>query len=780
MCWRFFLFYFPPLIKRIAFIIAEPLIIYYLYTYHLKLKIMKKINLFIASFAFASLNLAIAPRSCRAQATVTIPSNVTAPKIKMDAVLKITAVNAKSNITLQNYSNDSISSAGLCFSTTPKPEITNNTTPVYALETYTYNAVTMNNLIPNTTYYVRPYATNSAGTTYGNEEVFTTKIATMAVVKTDTITNITATTAAVYVKVSDDGNDPNTKHGFYFSTSPNPTKADSSNTGYINYNYNTNYNMYNLIPNTTYYIRAFATNMIGTAYGKEQQFTTENATLATVQFNVIANVTAFSAVDSFQLINIGNDPNTVSGVCYSQSTNPTIVNNNFIQAYGSQTYTVNIASSVNSVSLNHLTPNTTYYVRAYATNIAGTAYSTELSFTTNNAALPTIATDTIKQITATTANAIVSLVDNGNDPNTRYGFCFKTSADPTIADSSIAINMLNYYPINNGYSNMSKLIPNTTYYVRAYATNVMGTTYGKQMQFTTGIATLPIIKTDSITYITSFSATAFINIKSIGNDPYATGGICYSTIPNPTINTATAVSFYGTYTVTPTMSSFGNLTANTTYYVRAFETNVAGTAYGNELTFTTAGCIAHYTTSYDSINKNNNVFTLTVDLITSSVAKRYNWDFGDGGTDTLAAPNHNYTSDGVYNVCLKIFTSQFDSCTYCHTIGRDAQGNVYRTSGFSLKVVNKSAVTGVEKNKKNETTFSVFPNPTNGEVKIMFDQTINNTSLKLLNLTGQTVFEQSNISNNVYTFDIVGQANGMYVLEVNQNGSISRTKVIKE
>ncbi len=780
MCWRFFLFYFPPLIKRIAFIIAEPLIIYYLYTYHLKLKIMKKINLFIASFAFASLNLAIAPRSCRAQATVTIPSNVTAPKIKMDAVLKITAVNAKSNITLQNYSNDSISSAGLCFSTTPKPEITNNTTPVYALETYTYNAVTMNNLIPNTTYYVRPYATNSAGTTYGNEEVFTTKIATMAVVKTDTITNITATTAAVYVKVSDDGNDPNTKHGFYFSTSPNPTKADSSNTGYINYNYNTNYNMYNLIPNTTYYIRAFATNMIGTAYGKEQQFTTENATLATVQFNVIANVTAFSAVDSFQLINIGNDPNTVSGVCYSQSTNPTIVNNNFIQAYGSQTYTVNIASSVNSVSLNHLTPNTTYYVRAYATNIAGTAYSTELSFTTNNAALPTIATDTIKQITATTANAIVSLVDNGNDPNTRYGFCFKTSADPTIADSSIAINMLNYYPINNGYSNMSKLIPNTTYYVRAYATNVMGTTYGKQMQFTTGIATLPIIKTDSITYITSFSATAFINIKSIGNDPYATGGICYSTIPNPTINTATAVSFYGTYTVTPTMSSFGNLTANTTYYVRAFETNVAGTAYGNELTFTTAGCIAHYTTSYDSINKNNNVFTLTVDLITSSVAKRYNWDFGDGSTDTLAAPNHNYTSDGVYNVCLKIFTSQFDSCTYCHTIGRDAQGNVYRTSGFSLKVVNKSAVTGVEKNKKNETTFSVFPNPTNGEVKIMFDQTINNTSLKLLNLTGQTVFEQSNISNNVYTFDIVGQANGMYVLEVNQNGSISRTKVIKE
>jgi FlaG/FlaF family flagellin (archaellin) len=740
---------------------------------------MKKIHLLIASFAFASLNLAIAPSTCQAQATVTIPSNATAPKIKMDTVSNITAVNAKSNITLQNYSNDSISSAGLCFSINPNPEITNNTTPVYALETYTYNAVTMNNLTPNTTYYVRPYATNSAGTTYGNEEVFTTKIATMAVVKTDTITNITATTAVVYVKVSDDGNDPNTKHGFYYSTSPNPTSADSSNSGYMYYNYNTNYNMYNLIPNTTYYIKAFATNMMGTAYGKEQQFTTGNAALATVQSNSIANVTAFSAVDNFQLINIGNDPNTVSGVCYSHSTNPTITNSNFIQAYGSQTYTVNIASSVNSVSLTSLTPNTTYYVRAYSTNAAGTTYSNELSFTTNNASLPTVTTDTITQITATSARVFASLSDNGNDPNTTYGFCYKTSPDPTTADSNRTMYLINYYPVNNDYSNMYNLLPNTTYYVKAFATNVMGTTYGKQMQFTTGSATLPIIETDSISNITSFSATAHINIKSVGNDPNAYGGICYSTTPNPTMNIATTVSFYGTYTVTTTMSSFGNLTANTTYYVRAFETNIAGTAYGNELTFTTGGCISHYSTTYE-ISNNNDVFTLTVDSITSSTAKHYEWDFGDGSTSKLAAPNHNYTADGVYTVCLKIFTSQFDSCTYCHTIGRDAQGNVYRTSGFSLHVVNKSAITGIEEIKKNETAFSVFPNPTKGEIKIMFDQTINNTSLKLLNLTGQTVFEQNNISNNLFTFDIAGQTTGMYILEVNQNGSISRTKVIKE
>ena len=73
-------------------------------------------------------------------------------------------------------------------------------------------------------------------------------------------------------------------------------------------------------------------------------------------------------------------------------------------------------------------------------------------------------------------------------------------------------------------------------------------------------------------------------------------------------------------------------------------------------------CIAHFTTSLDSTSNN---YTLTVDSSTTSLAMSYRWDFGDGTSSLLAVPTHTYATTGSYNLCMKIYTSSGDSCSFC-------------------------------------------------------------------------------------------------------------------
>jgi uncharacterized protein (TIGR02145 family) len=115
---------------------------------------------------------------------------------------------------------------------------------------------------------------------------------------------------------------------------------------------------------------------------------------------------------------------------------------------------------------------------------------------------------------------------------------------------------------------------------------------------------IPLSSIDSITYtvnnpgnlatlttlpmgnITATSAVSGGNITGGGGTPVTQRGVCWSTAPNPTTanNTTSNGSGVGNYASTLT-----GLTAGATYYVRAYATNSAGTAYGNQLQFTAAG-----------------------------------------------------------------------------------------------------------------------------------------------------------------------------------------------
>ncbi|MBQ7489410.1 MAG: hypothetical protein IJT51_02690 [Bacteroidales bacterium] len=232
--------------------------------------------------------------------------------------------------------------------------------------------------------------------------------------------------------------------------------------------------------------------------------------------------------------------------------------------------------NVFSYSATGLTSGTTYYVRAYATNSVGTAYGSEVSFTT--LALPTVTTTAASNIGTATATSGGNVTADGGATVTARGVCWSTSHNPTISNSKTT----NGSGTGSFTSSLTGLTSGTTYYVRAYATNSVGTAYGSEISFTT--LSLPTVTTTAASNIGTATATSGGNVTADGGATVTARGVCWSTSHNPTTSNSKTTNGSGTGSFT---SSLTGLTSGTTYYVRAYATNSVGTAYGNEVTFTT-------------------------------------------------------------------------------------------------------------------------------------------------------------------------------------------------
>jgi hypothetical protein len=125
----------------------------------------------------------------------------------------------------------------------------------------------------------------------------------------------------------------------------------------------------------------------------------------------------------------------------------------------------------------------------------------------------------------------------------------------------------------------------TTYYVRAYATNSVGTVYGNEVSFTTLAPVVPTLTaTTAISLITSTSAQSGGNVTSDGGATITARGVCWSTSPSPTISDSKTTNGSGLGSFS---SNITGLTLGVTYYVRSYATNSAGTGYGSQTSFTT-------------------------------------------------------------------------------------------------------------------------------------------------------------------------------------------------
>ncbi len=125
----------------------------------------------------------------------------------------------------------------------------------------------------------------------------------------------------------------------------------------------------------------------------------------------------------------------------------------------------------------------------------------------NTNILPILTTTSLTNITTTTAKSGGTVTSEGSSAVTTRGVVWSTSQNPTIANSKTVSGS----GIGNFVSSISNLIANTTYYVRAYATNDSGTAYGNQQTFTT----TSIFGTYDLTHIKG-PATASVDLNNDG------------------------------------------------------------------------------------------------------------------------------------------------------------------------------------------------------------------------------------------------------------------------
>lgn len=198
-------------------------------------------------------------------------------------------------------------------------------------------------------------------------------------------------------------------------------------------------------------------------------------TLASLTTVALTNLSTTSVTSGGNISSDGGGAVTERGVCWNLTGTPTVADSKTSNGTGSGVFTSSVTS---------LTPGTNYFVRAYATNSAGTAYGNEIAFTTLAAlSVPTVTTAAMKDILVTTATGGGTVTLDGGSSVTARGICYNTTGAPTIAD----LKTTDGSGLGAFTSAMGNLTQNTKYYVRAYSTNAQGTAYGDEINFTTAV-----------------------------------------------------------------------------------------------------------------------------------------------------------------------------------------------------------------------------------------------------------------------------------------------------
>jgi uncharacterized protein (TIGR02145 family) len=283
----------------------------------------------------------------------------------------------------------------------------------------------------------------------------------LPVLTTLNVTEIRRNAATSGGIITNDGGDEVTERGSCWSINRNPTVGSSkSNEGigtgiFIS-------NLTGLTSNTKYYVRAYATNDVGTEYGNEISFTTGPVEAPSMTTAEASSVSTYYALTGGNITDDGGASITTRGICWDTIENPTILGYHNGTTSEERIYTI---------ALKYLEPNTKYFARAYATNEVGTTYGNQILFTTC-----LIETKEPQSVTSTTAvSGGYGIIEGGLSISER-GVCWSTSQNPTVADDKTT----NGSGTGHFVSNIIGLTPNTTYYIRAYETSNAGTFYGNE------------------------------------------------------------------------------------------------------------------------------------------------------------------------------------------------------------------------------------------------------------------------------------------------------------
>jgi gliding motility-associated-like protein len=195
---------------------------------------------------------------------------------------------------------------------------------------------------------------------------------------------------------------------------------------------------------------------------------------------------------------------------------------------------------------------------------------------------PTVLTTAASATGTSTGSASGDITSAGSWPVTTSGFVWSLASDPTIDLPTKTIDG----PTSGAFTGtITGLTASTSYHVRAYATSLIGTSYGADLSFTTAAPVKPTVTTLAVVVTSPVTATGGGNITDDGGDPVTRRGVAWNTTGTPVIpanSSTTDGTGSGSYS-----SFLSGLTASTNYFVRAYAINGVDTAYGNEVTFTT-------------------------------------------------------------------------------------------------------------------------------------------------------------------------------------------------
>jgi len=497
------------------------------------------------------------------------------PDVTTINISDVTQNSATGGGTISSNGGAIINTKGVCWSTSEKPTTENWTTSDGSGNgSFTSN---LTGLTANTTYYVRAYATNSAGTAYGNQLTFTTGQAiTPPTLTTNPITDIIQTSATSGGSITSNGGAAVTASGVCWSTSQDPTTATNFTTDGNTSSFTSN--LSGLTANTTYYVRAYATNSAGTAYGEQVSFTTSS------ESNLTGTFTDSRDGKTYSWVQIGTQTWMAENLAYLPAVYPS----------SNESYT-----------------EPRYYVYDYqGTDVAAaknnanyTTYGVLYNWPATLAACPPgwhLPSDA--EWTALTTFLGGESVAGGKlkETGTTHWYSPNTGATNEFGFAALPAGYVDgsgFFGGIGGYGSWWSSTEIGTY--NAWGLGMFGSDSGVSSSGNGKEAGLsvrcirddnvasvvvPTLSTLAVSSITQTTATSGGNVTSHGNATVIVRGVCWSTTTNPTISNSKTTNSSGTGSFT---SSLTGLTANTTYYVMAYATNSAGTAYGNQVSFTT-------------------------------------------------------------------------------------------------------------------------------------------------------------------------------------------------
>jgi hypothetical protein len=390
------------------------------------------------------------------------------PKVKTTGVSDITANSASISVELIHDGGYDIIEKGVCFSLTPNPTIDSGNKVVNSENVQIFIAK-IQNISESSTYFVRSFAKNKKGVSYGESLQFTTKG--LGKVTTLDATNINTNNATLNGNAISNGQSNILSMGFFIGESQD--KIDQK------FNITTNVlgafarQVVDLKINSIYYFRAYIETANGTSLGEIKSFKTLSSVLPTVTTENPVPLSSISFNCTGNVTSAGSSPVTSRGICYSTTPSPTTSSSTKYSGSGVGQFT----STIDFLTAGAVT----YYIRAFAISNVGTSYGNQVIFTTGNC-IPSLSTVTPSSITQTSASSGGSLIANNGFNITSKGVVWSTSQNPTI---SLSTKTNNGSGSGSFTSQITGLTANTRYYIRSYATNSCGTGYGLQESFTT-------------------------------------------------------------------------------------------------------------------------------------------------------------------------------------------------------------------------------------------------------------------------------------------------------